>query len=86
MSGERSKRKNPKSGAPFVESLSPKEQRIVRDWWEYIGVPAEAVEGVVIRDGQERYRANLLFFEWVRRQLPHYPWKLFHKTKKGLLA
>jgi hypothetical protein len=57
-----------------------KEQRIIKDWLEYIGVPFgkmkgdDIVEYGVSNRYKERHHANLLYFEMLRNALPEWPW------------
>jgi len=62
-------------------TLSPGEQRIVREWLKQIGVPlgkndkdGNVIEHGVINRHSERKIANLLFFEGLRKWLSEYPW------------
>ena len=72
-----------RSSNPHWLALNKKEQAIVGEWLERIGVPVggKDVEGVVNSD-KSRGKANLLFFEWVRKCLPEWPWE-FRQTRKG---
>ena len=70
-------------------SLSSREQRILREWLEVIGIPLGRVEGKeVVEHGvltrhTERRAANLLFFEKLREWLPEWPWPFKQRPKQN---
>lgn len=79
-----------KQGTHYL-TMSPMEQKIIREWLEYLGVPlgklddkGETLEFGVITRHTERRAANLLFFEEMRKSLPDWPWPFVSKRKKGL--
>lgn len=67
VSDRPSKRRNSSSGADFVQSLSAKEREIVSGWLDEIGVMND--DGVIKEDAN-RYKANVLFFEWLKNKVP----------------
>lgn len=74
-------------------TMSPTEQRIIREWLDEIRVPlgkmgddGEKVEEGVMTDHSYRRAACLLFFEKMRESLPEYPWPFRIGRQEGFVA
>lgn len=71
-------------------SMSKGEQKVVREWLDYIGIPlgrivnGKKVENGVLTRHIERKAANIHFFEEMRHSLPDWPWPFRNKRRKGL--
>jgi hypothetical protein len=71
------------------QTMSKAERKVIRDWLEHIDVPFGRMDGDVIAEygvstrHSERKRANLHFFEALRRSLPDYPWAFRGGKGKG---
>ena len=68
------------------DNLTQLEQEIILEWLNLIGVSLGKVQGDLITEWgvrtrhTDRQKANLLFFEAVRKNLPEWPWK--YKSKR----
>ena len=71
ISGRPSKRANPGSGAVFIESLPPMDQLWCRKWMDKSGIPHD---NGIVGDPKDRINLSVFYFEWLTKNLPHYPW------------
>lgn len=76
----------------YYLSLSGEEQNVLKAWLSEINVPVgNKTEQGLVNNHSARKLANLMFFEYFRKELPEYPWpfklpKTSHNTRTRLVS
>lgn len=80
-------------GGKHFDKLHRMERAVIEEWLAYINVPMgeSAEDGSIITPGvysdwAERCRANLLYFEELRKHLPDWPWPFTQVKRQPLFT